>query len=134
MTICFDKPLLKNKEHSFYVQIAGEGLNRNPLGDYDDFYELADVCWEFYGNVDGKVDWHELKITEDQTHRFLFSGFVRFEFSGDMVCNDGVYKIRVRLVNEEYDIFPQISGFKVNVIEVQQKDTLCESIKVCKKI
>lgn len=133
MTICFDKPLLKNKEHSFYVQIAGEGLNRNPLGDYDDFYELADVCWEFYGNVDGKVDWHELKITEDQTHRFLFSGFVRFKFSGDMVCNDGVYKIRVRLVNEEYDIFPQISGFKVNVIEVQQKDTLCESIKVCKK-
>lgn len=132
--IKFSNALPSDKDINIYFDMyLGKNLKRNPIGEDDLFEEMADVKWEYYGIKDGKEEWQELKITEDQTHRFLFSGVVTFNISGKMTSYNGVYALRVKLLRQEYDFPPAITNIKMNVFEVIQGNVKCERLIFKKK-
>lgn len=132
--IKFNNAIPSGQDINIYFEIyLGDNLKRNPIGPEDSFEEMAEVRWEYYGMENGGEGWHEVKITEDQTHGFLFSGIISFNITGKMTSHDGVYAIRATLVKQEYDFPPAITDVKMNVFKVIQGDVKCESVIFKKK-
>ncbi len=132
--INFDKKIPDDKIFSMYFEVFMEpNYKRNPVKDTDDFFEMADIAWEFYGEKDSKVGWHEIDVISDKTHNFLFSGIIKFHLKGKMKPYDGVFSIRARLRDQYYDFPPRITNLFTNVFKVYQKHTLVESneVKLC---
>lgn len=50
-----------------------------------------------------------------------------------MKAYDGLYVIRVRLLDEEYDFYPRIKGVKFNIFEITQSDLKCENFILRKR-
>lgn len=133
-TINFDKALTSKREFNLYFKVYTEkGRKRNPITSEDEFIDMAKVKWEYYGKEDGKLGWHEVTVIKDETHNFLFSGVIKFKMNGSMWTNNGVYPLRCRLLEEEYDFPPRILSIFTNVFEVEQKSTQCENIVIKKK-
>lgn len=129
--INFDSNIPNDAIFSLYFKVFMEQkYNRNPVKASDNFFEMADVIWEFYGEKDSKLGWHEIDVVSDSTHNFLFSGVIKFHMNGKMEPNDGVYSIRARLKNQYYDFPPRITNIFTNVFKVYQKNTLVESNEV----
>lgn len=133
-TIKFNKALPRNKNINIYFELyLGEDLERNPIKHEDDFEDMALTEWEYYGIEKGVTGWHKINVVNDDTYKFLFSGVVRFNIKGEMKQYDGVYAIRIKLINQEYDFPPKITGIKLNVFEVTQGDLKCENFILRKK-
>ena len=133
-TINFDKPLSSKKEFGIYFEVyTGGKLKRNPVSQDDDFLEMAEVKWEYYGKENGELGWHEVVVNQDDTHSFLFSGVVNLTINGSMWANNGVYSLRCKLVSEEYDFPPKVLSILTNVFQVEQKSTMCENVTIKKK-
>lgn len=126
----FSSALPKNKKINFYFEIhINESLKRNPIEPGDYFEDMAKLAWEYYGiSEDGTRGWHEIEMVSDETHNFLFSGIVRFKIPGVMESNNGVYEIRVRLLDQQYDFPPAITNIRLNVFRVVQGEIKCENL------
>lgn len=134
-TINFDKPISKDQKFSIYFKTFLEDkYKRNPIKPGDDFIDMAKVFWEFYGRRGKSVGWHRVRVIFDNTHKFLFSGAIKFEIEGEMLPLDGNYSIRAKLMDQNYDFAPRITNIKTNVFEVTQKSTMCENIIVKKNM
>lgn len=132
-TVSFDSPLPSNSLINLYFSIYNsKGLVRNPIKLGDNFESIADIKWEYYGTENGVTGWHGLKIFEDQTHNFLFSGVIRFQIGGICKSVNEEYKIRATLIRDEYDYPPRIDNIFTNTFLVRQTDTKCFN-KVIKK-
>lgn len=124
----FSAPISKGLDFNLYFDVfLEEGYSRNPILENEQFFEMANINWQFYGEKNGTVGWHELKVISDQTHNFLFSGIITFSMQGNMKKIDNGFSIRAVLKDEEYDFSPRITSVKSNVFEVTQKTTLCDS-------
>lgn len=119
----------KNKEISLYFKIYSD-YKRNEVG--QNFFEpFASVKWQCWGILDGKEDWYDMEF-KDYTHQFLFSGNVVLKNKVQMLPIGGIYLVKCKLISSDYDFMPQISNIKINVFEVTQIDTKCESVFVKK--
>ena len=115
------------KKLNIYFDIFSK-YERNKIID-DTFVPMGEIKWEYWGVSSNKSNphWEELHFT-DNTNQFLFSGIVTIFHKGKMKKRDnGFYSIKVSLVSSNYDFMPQIRNIKLNVFEVSQKDTKCES-------
>ena len=129
----FSAPISKGLDFNLYFDVFIEdGYNRNPILENEQFLEMANISWQFYGEKNGTLGWHELKVINDQTHNFLFSGIITFSMQGNMKKIDNGFSIRAVLKDEEYDFPPRITSVKSNVFEVTQKTTLCDSSIITK--
>ena len=119
----------KNKDISLYFKICSD-YKRNEVG--QNFFEpFASVKWQCWGILDGKENWYDMEF-KDYTYQFLFSGNVILKNKVQMLPIDGIYLIKCKLISSDYDFMPQISNMKINVFEVTQVDTKCESVFVKK--
>lgn len=133
--INFDKELPCNKIINLYFAVSFGGdleLKRNPIGSDDEFEEIAKIKWEYYGEENGKLGWHDLEIISDQTHSFLFSGLIRFKGSGKFKDLNAVYTVRATLIHNEYDMPPRVSAIMCNVFSVIGQNTKCKMITLKK--
>lgn len=115
------------KKLNIYFDIFSK-YKRNEIID-DTFIQMGEIKWEYWGisNNDSNPHWEELNFT-DNTNQFLFSGIVTVFHKGKMKKRDnGFYSIKISLISSNYDFMPQIRNIKLNVFEVSQKDTQCES-------
>lgn len=133
-TIHFDAPIVKGSSANIYFNVDSKWSKiRNPIKSSDDFIEMADILWEYYGIKDGVKGWHRINNVDDKTHSFLFSNIIRFNLLGDMLPVDGNFEIRATLLSQGYDYPPIIRNINMNVFSVTQKDTKCESSIIKKK-
>ncbi len=134
--IHFDKAIPKNIEFNLFFNIVEiyEG-KRNPIKPEDDFIEMANISWQYYGIQDGNIGWHDIEVNLDDTHNFLFSGLITLKIpnNGEMVLSENGYDIRAVLNEQSYDFPPMINDIKINVFQVTQKETVCENNILKKK-
>lgn len=116
----------KSKEIKIYFDVL-ERERRNAIG--DSFVPFAEIKWQYWGK---NGEWLDFIFT-DGTYQFLKSGVVSLKNVENMKQEDGVYLIKCKLVESDYDFMPKISNFRMNVIEVTQKDTKCDSSFLKKK-
>ncbi|MCC8151028.1 MAG: baseplate J/gp47 family protein [Lachnospiraceae bacterium] len=118
-----DRPLSSRYPTDMYFEIStGCDLERNPVS--EDFISLAALEWE-YQTADG---WEPMEPVYDETHELLFSGRIRFFPEKEMEADRelGVYRIRVTLRYNDYDVAPLIRSVRVNEIPVRQQYTCCD--------
>lgn len=133
-TIHFDAPIAKGSPASIYFNVDSKWSKiRNPVKPSDDFIEMANISWEYYGIKDGIKGWHKIDNVKDNTHSFLFSNTIKFDLMGDMIPINGNFEIRATLLSQSYDYPPIIRNINMNVFSVTQKDTKCESTTIKKK-
>ncbi|MDE7435152.1 MAG: baseplate J/gp47 family protein [Lachnospiraceae bacterium] len=130
---CFviDRAFRHKEQTVVYFNIRTDyGVTRNPIE--EDFIPLAKLKWE-YQSSDG---WEELPVDFDMTYAFLQSGKIGFHLPHEMVKDEeyGAYKIRVTLVENDYDVAPLIQDVYFNVIEVRQQYSYCDYEDYCIKI
>ena len=126
--LCCDKPLPLKVQLDLYIQVYQEyRIKRNPLRDCG-FVPLVQIRWQYYTDK----GWKNLENVQDETHAFLFDGFIRFTLEDAMeehsVCGRVGYFIRAVLWEGEYDVPPILTRISLNICEVVQKDTLAEYI------
>lgn len=124
--LCFDEPLPLRVWLDLYIQIyQGYGIKRNPLKGCG-FVPLVQLKWQYYT----KKGWKTFGNVQDETHAFLFDGFIRFAVEDSLeqltVCGRRGYFIRAVLWEGEYDVSPVLTRISMNICEVVQKDTLAE--------
>ncbi|BED92703.1 MAG: baseplate J/gp47 family protein [Candidatus Paraimprobicoccus trichonymphae] len=130
--ICFDKKFLNSTKIKLYFYIL-ENSRRNKIKDDDYFEELVKVKWEYYGLENDKLGWHEINIIKDLTHNFLFSNMVSFKINGEMKTLDNLYKIKISLMENNYDYPPKIRNVFTNIFKVEQKSTQVDNLIIKKK-
>ena len=143
------KNLKKNETREFVINLSGKipkdkiislyfnifsYHNRNKIEDYDKFIPMGIIKWEYWGisNNDKSPKWNEYDFVKDGTYSFLFSGIVNLMHQGKMCEKNGFFKIKISLKYSDYDFMPKINDIRLNVIEVFQKDTKCESVFIKK--
>ncbi|MCL2312382.1 MAG: hypothetical protein FWC41_07840, partial [Firmicutes bacterium] len=130
--INLSSPFPKDKTVNLYFEIfQSNEFTRNQI-DPTCFYPMAKINWQYWGTTsEKKIKWVDLEFN-DFTNQFLFSGIVSIKHYGKMEPLNGIYCIKVKLINSDYDFMPQITKINLNVFEVIQKDTKCESIFIKK--
>lgn len=119
----------KNKKINIYFEIFQE-YKRNVINSKT-FIPFARVKWQYFGILNKNKGWHDFNFI-DNTHEFLNSGTVTLCHSGEMLPVDENYLIKCKLEKSDYDFMPKISKIKMNIFEVVQQDTQCESIFIKK--
>ena len=118
MTLCLDGPIPPDRDVSLYVEIHAQ-VPRSPVGE-EPFRPMADVDWQVW-TAGG---WESVRVAEDGTYAFLFSGLVTLRHSGAMVPNEaGEYLLRCALRRDGYDLPPQLSRVVLNGVRLRQQDT-----------
>lgn len=115
----------KNEYLSLFVSVRQRRVARNPLSDTP-FVPFCSFAYEYYS----KGGWKPLQQVSDETKGFLYDGFFRFSIGEELpfakLCGEEGYFIRVRIVEGEYDISPQITYMSMNIVAAMQKETICE--------
>ncbi len=133
-TVNFDSPLPSQSVINIYFSVyVSKGLKRNPIKSTDKFESMAKVKWEYYGQENGKIGWHEIEVVNDETYNFLFSGITKLRIKGKSLPVSEQYKIRATLEYNEYDYPPRIDSILPNVFRVVQNDTKCQNIIIKKE-
>lgn len=110
----FDRPLHGGVR--FRVEVDAGRRNA-----FEGEFHLSKLVWDYY--QDGR--WREVSSVEDGTCGFLRSGFVSLAFTGETdslenpLLARGHY-IRCRLVENGYDLLPQVGRIDVNIVTAEQ--------------
>lgn len=141
--IAFESPFIKkhnknNKNISIYFSVVLETF-RNEINAANEFYNLGENIWQFYGLQDGVLGWHDLYIVSDETYNFIFSGCVNVRFTENcqtasfenVTLDDNTEGFFIRIVNTfyAYEKPPCINDIILNCCELSQKRTFCQNIK-----
>ena len=126
--LCFPEKLPVHIPLDIYVEVEkGYPVKRNLLQEFE-FESLARLSWEYYS----EGEWKSLCDLKDETHAFLFDGFIHFSIKEEMedieIEGQKGYFIRARYERGEYDIVPIITRISANMCEVIQNDTLVEYV------
>ncbi len=131
--IAFDKPLLTGKAIHLYFQLYEElNLKRNPITNEETFVSLSELAWEYYGEYEGSLGWHNIEIIKDSTYGLLFSGCFNFKLQGkhkkiSLPAYEPCYAIRVRLIRDGFDRLPVLQSLWFNALCLRQQETKCKS-------
>lgn len=119
--ITLDTPMVPGRDHGFYVKLKEDyEVLRNPIGE-NEFIPLVTLSYEYETNT----GWEELSVTRDDTLGMLKSGILTLRLLEDregLFQNKG-YRIRIRLVQGEYDVYPVLEKLALNPVEVVQWET-----------
>ena len=103
------------------------GVKRNPIGDFH-FESGPEITWQYHS----PRGWVDMEIESDETHGFLFEGFLTFTLEYPMVetevCGEKGHFIRAVLKRGRYDVPPILIELGMNMCRVRQQDTLVEMI------
>lgn len=121
MALCLTRPIPPGREFSLYVEIHPQAA-RNPVGE-EPFRPMADVGWEVWTDS----GWERVEVLRDDTHEFLFSGFITLRHSAQMAQGEGGYLLRAVLCRDGYDLPPQLTRIAINAVGLRQQDTQVES-------
>jgi len=119
----------KNKKINIYFEIFEEN-SRNKINN-NFFIPFAKIKWQYFGILNKIKTWHDFNFI-DNTHEFLNSGSVILSHNGEMSSVNENFLIKCKLESSDYDFMPKISKIKINIFEVTQQDTQCESIFIKK--
>lgn len=109
--------------HSIYIRLAHrEPIQRNPIGDCEDFYPLAELSLQYRG----KRGMYKAEITEDTTRGLLEDGWLRFRLNGEMQEEDGAFCLYLTPERCEYEAAPVIAGISLHGQPAAQQRTVAE--------
>lgn len=109
--------------HSIYIRLSHrEPFQRNPIGDGEDFYPLAELSLQYRG----KRGMCRAEIMEDTTRGLLEDGWLRFRLNREMQEEDGVFYLYLTLVRGEYEAVPVIAGISLHGQPAAQQRTIAE--------
>lgn len=121
--LALSAPLKEQVEHHLYVKIYdGYPVKRNPIGPEDSFIPLAKIRVEAL-TEDG---FEEVVLLEDETHEFLFSGYLKFYLTKTLKEREGRYWLRFVLLEAGYDTAPKLETVSFHTFLVRQQRTLAE--------
>ena len=112
----------KDRQVNFYFEIFSR-YKRNKI--YKEFIPFAKLKWQYWGYDGSGIKWIDSDFF-DNTNQFLNSGIVSIRNNSDMVPIDGVYYLKCKLIESDYDFMPEIRNVIINSFEVVQKDTKCD--------
>ena len=115
--ILLENSLEAGQKFLFYI-LLDEKKERNPVR--KDF-SLVTLVWEYWTGQ----DWREAETLRDDTNGLLYSGCICLEVDSPMAAHEQNYKVRCRVVEGVYDDAPILYKVSLNVVRVQQKQTLC---------
>ncbi|SFS06837.1 baseplate J/gp47 family protein [Anaeromicropila populeti] len=120
-------------EISIYMEIEEDyPVKRNPI--QQQLYAPLAAFRLQYSTKDG---WKDVRGLRDETYGLLISGQIYFTLEEEMtdiiVCGENSYYLRLLLTESNYDAAPIVHGMSINVLPVEQKDTLIESVDVSKE-
>ncbi|MBO6127165.1 MAG: baseplate J/gp47 family protein [Clostridia bacterium] len=119
----------KNKKINIYFEIFEEN-SRNKINN-NFFIPFAKIKWQYFGILNKIKAWHDFEFI-DNTHEFLNSGSIILSHNGEMSSVNENFLIKCKLESSDYDFMPKVSKIKINIFEVTQQDTQCESIFIKK--
>lgn len=128
--IALEKPLPSRETVHFYFDLYEDyDKKRNPITNPDEFEPLSLLKWEYYGEENGILGWHEVEIENDETYGFLYSGIVAFRCNGEQkqfAKQNGM--LRITAVQYGYELAPKVKAIKWNALLVKQQDTKCTTV------
>lgn len=127
--IGLDHPVPAGWRVSFYFHFAGETKKRNPIAD-SMYYPMMKIRYEYFSG--GR--WREIEEVSDGTFGMLQDGIIIFKLNEEMeesrIGKRKAYYFRLELTGYEADVPPVLSGIKLNVLRVIQKNTCIKSEEV----
>lgn len=133
--IGLDCPVPAGVGISFYFNFAKDlKVRRSPISE-PMYYPMMKIKYEYFS---GGM-WREIEEISDDTYGMLQDGIIYFRIKEEMekssVYGREAYYFRMELIECEVDVPPIISGIKLNVFQVIQKDTCikCEEVKLKKE-
>ncbi len=109
--------------HGIHIRLAQrEAFRRNPIGEYEAFYPLAELSLWYQG--EGGI--RRAEIVEDTTHGLLEDGWIRFRLGGKMKAENGFFYLYLTPDRCEYEVPPLIAGISLHEQSVVQKRTIAE--------
>lgn len=127
--IGLDRPVPAGWKVSFYFNFAGETKKRNPIAD-SMYYPMMKIRYEYFSG--GR--WREIEEVSDGTFGMLQDGIIIFKLKEEMeesrIGKRKAYYFRLELTGYEADVPPVLSGIKLNVLRVIQKNTCIKSEEV----
>lgn len=126
--IGLSKPLSPGREHRIYFSFYDDyPVKRNPVNGADTFAPLAKTKMEAFCN--GRF--LPVENWRDGTYQFLENGDCSFLLPETMEAGEeGLYWLRVTLLQAEYDVPPILEWIGLNEIEVSQRHTLSECLEL----
>jgi len=117
----FDKPLPEKEIQLTFVMVEEDLPLVGKHGDESPkVFPSAEVAWEYLSGV----TWNELIVKKDTTWALTRSGKVVFSGPLSMAEKDGLYWIRCRLREGQYEIVPQINRILLNTVPAIQIETV----------
>ena len=128
--IAFQQPLPRKERIYLYFDIYEDyPVKRNPITNPEEFVPLSLLKWEYFGEEDGILGWHEVSIEQDETYGFLYSGNIVFQCNGEQKEWNGQNGIlRVTALEYGYEVVPKVKRIKLNALLVKQQDTKCMTV------
>lgn len=119
--MAFDEALPKDTVLSIYANVYSQyDIARNPVSETFEFKPLATVAMEYYTSQ----GWRLCESFCDRTWGFLQNGWIEFQISEEMVktseAGHSGFFLRLRLLNERYDIPPLVTKIGMNFVEAVQ--------------
>ncbi len=128
--IAFEKTLPKQEMIHLYFDLYEDyEVKRNPMINFEEFEPLSILKWEYFGEENGVIGWHELELETDETYGFLYSGNITFRCQGNQKPFQGQNGIiRITVLQYGYEVVPRVKAIKFNALSLIQKDTKCTTV------
>ncbi len=114
---------LGGDEVNLYFDVDDIENERNHMGEHVDVI-FSKVDWQLYT----EEGWKSIEV-EDETKSFLYDGSLVMKLDGEKpaVFEEEGYAVRCLLLENHYDIVPQVRNIFSNVFRMKQKKTLAQT-------
>lgn len=128
--IALEHPLPSRESIHLYLDLYEDyKVKRNPIINPEEFEPLSLLKWEYFGEENGILGWHEIVLEKDETYGLLYSGNIVFQLLGEQKSferYDGM--LRITALEYGYEVVPKVKVVKLNALSVKQQDTKCITI------
>ena len=105
---------------SFYLFEENQELLTIPVSDPPEITPSAELLWEFLY----QDEWHDLPVERDGTQSLLTSGRILFQIPDLMQRKNGLFWIRCRIAEGNFEYPPRINRILLNTISAMQIETI----------
>ncbi len=128
--IALDHPLPKKESIHLYLELYEDyDIKRNPIINPEEFEPLSLLKWEYFGEENGILGWHEIVLEKEETYGLLYSGNIVFQLLGEQKSFKGYDgMLRITAVEYGYEAVPKVKAIKLNALLVKQQDTKCTTV------
>lgn len=128
--IALENPLPSKESIHLYLELYEDyEVKRNPIVNPEEFEPLSLLKWEYFGEENGVLGWHEIVLEKDETYGLLYSGNIVFQLLGEQKSFEGYDgMLRITAVEYGYEVVPKVKAVKLNALSVRQQDTKCTMV------